>query len=83
MTIPDPGQTGVTFRYERIRLPSDIVIFVFFSMSLESRSLNYLDVVPITVGNRELYISTESIEALDVLKIMGISYPRIRECAHT
>jgi len=52
-------------------------------MSLESRSLNYLDVVPITVGNRELYISTESIEALDVLKIMGISYPRIRECAHT
>ncbi|EQB70988.1 MAG: hypothetical protein AMDU4_FER2C00207G0004 [Ferroplasma sp. Type II] len=52
-------------------------------MSLESRSLNYLDVVPITVGNRELYISLESIEALDVLKIRGISYPRIRECAHT
>ena len=48
-----------------------------------SRSLNYLDVVPITVGNRELYISSESIEALDVLKSLGIPYPRIRECAHT
>jgi hypothetical protein len=83
MTTPGPGRTVVTFGHERIRPPSDIVIFVFFSMSLESRSLNYLDVVPITVGNRELYISTESIEALDVLKIMGISYPRIRECAHT
>jgi hypothetical protein len=52
-------------------------------MSLESRSLNYLDVVPMAVWNMELYISSRSIEASDVLKIMGISYPRIRECAHT
>ena len=48
-----------------------------------SQSLNYLDVVPITVENRELYISSESIEASDVLKSLGIPYPRIRECAHT
>jgi transposase len=48
-----------------------------------SRSLNYLDVVPVTVGNRELYISSESTEASDVLKSLGIPYPRIRECAHT
>ncbi|WP_290705467.1 IS1634 family transposase, partial [Ferroplasma sp. Type II] len=32
-----------------------------------SSSLNYLDVVPITVGNRELYVSSESTEASDVL----------------
>ena len=48
-----------------------------------SSSLNYLDVVPITVGNRELYVSSESTEASDVLKSLGIPYPRIRECAHT
>lgn len=34
-----------------------------------SISLNYLDVVPITVGNRELCVSSESIEASDVLRI--------------
>ena len=37
-----------------------------------TRDLDYPDVVPITVGNLELYISSESIEASDVLKIMGI-----------
>ena len=48
-----------------------------------SSSLNYLDVVPVTVGNREVYISSESIEASDIFKSLGIPYPRIRECAHT
>ncbi len=83
MTTPDSRRTGVTFRYERIRLPSDILIFTFFSMSLESGSLNYLDVVPMAVWNMELYISSRSIEASDVLKSMGQPYPQIRKCAHT
>ena len=48
-----------------------------------SSSLNYLDVVPVTVENREVYISSESTEASDILKSLGIPYPRIRECAHT
>ena len=47
------------------------------------RSLNYLDVVPVTVEKREMYISSESSEASDVLKSLGLPYPRIRECAHT
>ncbi|MDA8142433.1 MAG: transposase [Thermoplasmatales archaeon] len=47
------------------------------------RSLNYLDVVPVTVEKRELYISSESSEASDVLKSLGLPYPRIRKCAHT
>ena len=47
------------------------------------RSLNYLDVVPVMVEKRELYFSSESSEASDVLKSLGLPYPRIRECAHT
>ena len=47
------------------------------------RILNYLDVVPVTIEKRELHISSESREASDVLKSLGLPYPRIRECAHT
>ena len=47
------------------------------------RSLNYLDVVPVTVEKRKLYISSESSDASEVLKSLGLPYPRIRECAHT
>ncbi|MCL4336268.1 MAG: transposase [Candidatus Thermoplasmatota archaeon] len=47
------------------------------------RILNYLDVVPVTIEKREQYISSESSEASDVLKSLGLPYPRIRECAHT
>ncbi|MHB1709699.1 MAG: IS1634 family transposase [Thermoplasmataceae archaeon] len=47
------------------------------------RSLNCLDVVPVTVEKRELYISSESSGASAVLKSLGMTYPRFRECAHT
>ena len=47
------------------------------------RSLNYLDVVPVAVEKKELYVSSESSEASDILKSLGLPYPRIRECAHT
>ncbi|MCL5799873.1 MAG: hypothetical protein M1341_00930 [Candidatus Thermoplasmatota archaeon] len=115
MTIPDSRRTGVTLRYERMRVASDTVIPVFFSISLERRSdsthtntcalslllsrimekltgrtidsirrsLNYLDVVPVVVEKKELYVSSESSEASDILKSLGLPYPRIRECAHT
>ena len=47
------------------------------------KSLNYLDVVPVSVVNRDICISSESKEASDILKSLGLQYPRVRECAHT
>ncbi len=47
------------------------------------KDLNCLDVVPVSVEKRDLYISSESREASDILKSLGLPYPRIRECAHT
>ena len=46
-------------------------------------SLNSLDVVPVNVDTRNIYISSESREASHILKTLGLPYPRIRECAHT
>ena len=46
------------------------------------RNLNYLDVVPVMVGKRKLYISSDSSEASDILKRLELPYPRIRESAH-
>lgn len=47
------------------------------------KDLNYLDVVPVTVEKRDLYISSESSAASDILKSLGLPYPGIRESAHT
>ena len=47
------------------------------------KSLNTLDVVPVNVDTRKIYISSESQEAYQILKTLGMTYPRIRECAHT
>ena len=49
------------------------------------KSLNALDVVvnPVNVDTRKIYISSESQEAFQILKRLGMPYPRIRECAHT
>ena len=47
------------------------------------KSLNSLDVVPVNVDTRNIYISSESLEASNILKTLGLPYPRIRECAHT
>ena len=49
------------------------------------KSLNALDVVvnPVNVGTRKIYISSESQEAYQILKRLGMTYPRIHECAHT
>ena len=47
------------------------------------KSLNTLDVVPVNVDTRNIYISSESQEAYKILKTLGMTYPRIRECAHT
>jgi transposase len=47
------------------------------------KDLNCLDVVPVSVEKRVLYISSESREASDILKSLGLPYPRIRESAHT
>ena len=47
------------------------------------KDLNCLDVVPVSVEKRDMYISSESREASDVLKSLGLPYPGIRECAHT
>ena len=47
------------------------------------KDLNCLDVVQVGVEKRDLYISPESREVSDVLKNLGLPYPRIRECAHT
>ena len=47
------------------------------------RDLNSLDVVPITLGTREIYVSSDSPEASYLLKSLKIRYPRIHESAHT
>ena len=49
------------------------------------KSLNTLDVVvnPVNVDTRKIYISSESQEAYQILNTLGMTYPRIRECAHT
>jgi transposase len=47
------------------------------------KSLNSLDVVTVNVDTRNIYISSESREASNILKTLGLPYPRIRECAHT
>ena len=47
------------------------------------KSLNTLDVVPVNVDTRNIYISSESQEAYKILKTLGMTYPRIRDCAHT
>ena len=47
------------------------------------KSLNSLDVVPVNVDKRNICISSESREASNILKTLGLPYPRIRECAHT
>ena len=54
-------------------------------MTIDSirKDLNCLGVVPISVGNRNLYISSESEDACHILKKLDLPYPRIRECAHT
>ncbi|EQD26759.1 transposase IS4 family protein [mine drainage metagenome] len=47
------------------------------------KDLSYLDVVPVTVEKREMYISSGSSEASDILKSFGLPHPDIRESAHT
>ena len=47
------------------------------------KSLNGRDVVPVNGDTRKIYISSESQEAYQILKTLGLLYPRIRECAHT
>ncbi len=53
------------------------------SMSVIKRELNYLDVVPITVENKQLFISSKSSAAFVILEKLGLPYPRIGESAHT
>ena len=53
------------------------------TMEMIRKSLNSLDVVPVNVDTRNIYISSESREASHILKTLGLPYPRIRECAHT
>ena len=86
MIIKSFLKTGLVYRRKSDRIKAHVFVCVL-SLLLSrvmkilmgkaidriSRSLNYLDVVPITVGNRELYVSSESIAALDVLKIPGDS----------
>ncbi|MCW6169290.1 MAG: transposase [Thermoplasmatales archaeon] len=47
------------------------------------KDLNCLDIVPLTVENRRIYVSSDSPEASSLLKSLKIPYPRIHESAHT
>ena len=47
------------------------------------KDLNCLDVVPITVENRKIYVSSDSPEESSLLKGLKIPYPRIHESAYT
>ena len=42
-------------------------------------SLNYLDVVPMAVGNRKFYISLESTESASILKSPGCHIRRLEK----
>ncbi len=48
-----------------------------------TRDLDYLDVVPIHVEDRLVFVSSDSSRAAGILKILGVPYPRILESAHT
>lgn len=48
-----------------------------------TRDLDYLDVTPIKVEDRLVYVSSDDRRASDILKVLGIPYPKILECAHT
>jgi transposase len=45
--------------------------------------LDFLDVVPFTIGKRNMYISSNSSESSNILKILKLPYPKIRESADT
>jgi transposase len=45
--------------------------------------LNYLDVVPVSVDGRTVYVSSDNQKASAVLKSLDLKYPKIRESAHT
>jgi len=47
------------------------------------KDLNCMDAVPVGADKRALYISLGSREASDILKSLGLPYPRICENAHT
>ncbi|MGC9192428.1 MAG: IS1634 family transposase [Thermoplasmata archaeon] len=48
-----------------------------------TKDLDYLDVVPIQAEDKLVYVSSDSSRASDILKLLGVSYPRILESAHT
>ncbi len=48
-----------------------------------TRDLDYLDVVPIHLEDRLVYVSSYNRRASDTLKTLGVPYPKILESAHT
>ena len=44
-----------------------------------TRDLDYLDVVPIHVDDRLVFVSSDDSRASDILKILGVPYPKIPE----
>ena len=48
-----------------------------------TRDLDYLDDVPIHVDDRLVFVSSDNSRASDILKILGVPYPKILESAHT
>ncbi|MEM4089736.1 MAG: hypothetical protein QXQ46_03140 [Thermoplasmatales archaeon] len=48
-----------------------------------TRDLDHLSVVPIQLEDRLLYVSSDDRIARDTLKILGLPYPKVLECAHT
>ena len=48
-----------------------------------TRDPDYLDVVPIHVEDRLVFVSSDNIRAAGILKILGVPYPKILESAHT